>query len=59
MRYTWRQKVEILPRVIPFLLIIVGVLVALYGGIDILRDAHKDRHDEEGTEHRKGDEFGR
>jgi tripartite ATP-independent transporter DctM subunit len=33
MRYTWRQKVEILPRVIPFLLIIVGVLVALYGGI--------------------------
>ena len=32
-RYTWRQKIEILPRVVPFLLIIVGVLVALYGGI--------------------------
>ncbi|EDL56004.1 hypothetical protein PM8797T_32480, partial [Gimesia maris DSM 8797] len=27
--------------------------------IDILRDAHMDVHDEEGTEHRKGDEFGR
>ena len=42
--------------------LVVGVAVAgiaLYGGIDILRDAHKDRHDEEGTEHRKGDEFGR
>ena len=42
--------------------LVVGVAVAgiaLYGGIDILRDAHKDRHDEERTEHRKGDEFGR
>ena len=32
--------------------LVVGVAVAgiaLYGGIDILRDAHKDRHDEEGT----------
>lgn len=32
-RYTWRQKFEILPRVGPFLLIIAGVLYALYGGI--------------------------
>ena len=32
-RYTWAQKLEILPRVVPFLLIIVGVLYALYGGI--------------------------
>lgn len=42
--------------------LVVGVAVAgiaLYGGIDILRDAHMDVHDEEDTEHRKGDEFGR
>ena len=32
-RYSWREKVELLPRVVPFLVIIVGVLVALYGGI--------------------------
>jgi C4-dicarboxylate transporter, DctM subunit len=32
-RYTWRQKFEILPRVLPFLFIVVAVLVALYGGI--------------------------
>lgn len=32
-RYSWRQKVEVLPRVLPFLLIIVGVLYALYGGV--------------------------
>ncbi|CAN5657961.1 TRAP transporter large permease [soil metagenome] len=32
-RYTWRQKFEILPRVLPFLLIVAAVLVALYGGI--------------------------
>jgi len=32
-RYSWREKVEVLPRVVPFLLIIVGVLYALYGGI--------------------------
>ena len=31
--YTWRQKFEILPRVLPFLAIIVGVLYAMYGGI--------------------------
>ncbi len=31
--YSWRQKVEVLPRVLPFLLIIIGVLYALYGGI--------------------------
>jgi len=31
--YTWRQKFEILPRVLPFLLIILGVLYAMYGGI--------------------------
>ena len=32
-RYSWSEKVEVLPRVVPFLLIIVGVLYALYGGI--------------------------
>ncbi len=31
--YTWAEKLEILPRVLPFLLIIAGVLYALYGGI--------------------------
>ncbi len=31
--YSWREKFEILPRVIPFLLIILGVLYAMYGGI--------------------------
>ncbi|TDP00477.1 TRAP transporter large permease [Marinomonas balearica] len=32
-RYSWRQRFEILPRVVPFLLIIVGVLYAMYGGV--------------------------
>lgn len=32
-RYSWREKFEILPRVLPFLAIIVGVLYALYGGV--------------------------
>ncbi|MEL7166592.1 MAG: TRAP transporter large permease [Pseudomonadota bacterium] len=31
--YSWRQKIEILPRVIPFILIIIGVLYAMYGGV--------------------------
>ncbi|MCO6384828.1 TRAP transporter large permease [Oceanicola sp. 502str15] len=31
--YTWRQRIEILPRVVPFILIILGVLYALYGGV--------------------------
>lgn len=31
--YTWREKFEILPRVLPFLLIIIGVLYAMYGGV--------------------------
>lgn len=31
--YSWREKFEILPRVLPFLLIIFGVLYAMYGGI--------------------------
>jgi tripartite ATP-independent transporter DctM subunit len=31
--YTWGQRFEILPRVVPFLLIILGVLYAMYGGI--------------------------
>lgn len=31
--YTWAERFEILPRVIPFLLIILGVLYAMYGGI--------------------------
>ncbi len=31
--YTWREKFEILPRVLPFIFIILGVLYAMYGGI--------------------------
>ncbi len=31
--YTWKQKFEILPKVLPFLAIIIGVLYAMYGGI--------------------------
>jgi tripartite ATP-independent transporter DctM subunit len=31
--YTWKQKLEILPRVLPFILIIIGVLYAMYGGV--------------------------
>ena len=30
---SWKQRIEVLPRVVPFLLIIVGVLWALYGGV--------------------------
>jgi len=30
--FTFREKMEVMPRVAPFLLIIVGVLVAMYGG---------------------------
>ena len=31
--YTWKQKFEVLPRVLPFIFIIFGVLYAMYGGI--------------------------
>ncbi len=31
--YTWRERFEIMPRVLPFLLIILGVLYAMYGGV--------------------------
>jgi C4-dicarboxylate transporter, DctM subunit len=31
--YTLKHKLEILPRVIPFIIIIIGVLYAMYGGI--------------------------
>ena len=31
-RFTLRQKVEMLPRVVPFVLLLTGVMVALYGG---------------------------
>jgi cobalt-zinc-cadmium efflux system protein len=40
--------------------LVVGIAVAciaLYGGVQILRDAHHDIHDEEGTEHEGGDQF--
>jgi tripartite ATP-independent transporter DctM subunit len=31
--YSWAEKFEVLPRVLPFIFIILGVLYALYGGI--------------------------
>ena len=31
--YTWGERFSILPRVLPFMLIILGVLYAMYGGI--------------------------
>jgi C4-dicarboxylate transporter DctM subunit len=31
--YSWRERFEIMPRVLPFLLIILGVLYAMYGGL--------------------------
>ena len=31
-RYSMRQKVEMLPRVVPFVVLLIGVMVALYGG---------------------------
>jgi tripartite ATP-independent transporter DctM subunit len=31
-RFTLRQKVEMLPRVVPFVVLLTGVMVALYGG---------------------------
>ena len=30
---TLRQKVEMLPRVLPFVILLIGVMVALYGGL--------------------------
>lgn len=33
MSYTLKQKLELLPRLLPLLLVIVGVIYALYGGI--------------------------
>src|ERR1700749_2141103 len=30
---TLREKVEMLPRVLPFVILLIGVMVALYGGL--------------------------
>ena len=32
-RFSWREKLEVLPKVVPFLLIIAAVMWALYGGV--------------------------
>jgi len=32
-RYSWKEKVQSIPKVAPFLAIVVGVMVVLYGGI--------------------------
>lgn len=40
--------------------LVVGIAVACiaqYGGVQILRDAQMDIYDEDGSEHRKGDQF--
>jgi tripartite ATP-independent transporter DctM subunit len=31
--YSWQEKFEVLPRVLPFIAIIIGVLYAMYGGV--------------------------
>src|SRR6476659_1905349 len=31
-RYTMRERVEMLPRVLPFVVLLIGVMIALYGG---------------------------
>lgn len=31
--YSWPQKLELLPKILPFLLIVAGVLYVLYGGV--------------------------
>ena len=31
--YSWREQLELLPRLLPFIAVIVGVVYALYGGI--------------------------
>ncbi|MEM7544814.1 MAG: TRAP transporter large permease [Pseudomonadota bacterium] len=31
--YSWAERFEVLPRVLPFILIIIGVLYAMYGGV--------------------------
>ena len=30
--FTWREKFSLLPRVVPFVLLLTGVMIALYGG---------------------------
>lgn len=32
-RYTWAQRMELMPKLVPLLLVIVGVIYSLYGGI--------------------------
>ncbi|MBE0615001.1 MAG: TRAP transporter large permease [Burkholderiales bacterium] len=32
-RYTWKQKFASLPKVVPFLAVVVGVMYVLYGGV--------------------------
>lgn len=32
-RYSWREKFQSIPKIAPFLLVIIGVMYALYGGI--------------------------
>jgi tripartite ATP-independent transporter DctM subunit len=32
-RYSWREKVEVLPKVLPFLFIVAAVMYVLYGGV--------------------------
>jgi tripartite ATP-independent transporter DctM subunit len=32
-RYSWKQKLQAIPKIAPFIVIIIGVMYALYGGV--------------------------
>jgi C4-dicarboxylate transporter, DctM subunit len=32
-RYSWKEKFEAIPKVVPFLIIVIGVMYVLYGGV--------------------------
>jgi TRAP-type C4-dicarboxylate transport system permease large subunit len=32
-RYTWAEKFQSIPKVAPFLIIVIGVMYVLYGGV--------------------------
>ena len=32
-RYSWKEKFQSIPKIAPFILIIVGVMYTLYGGV--------------------------
>src|ERR1700704_16230 len=38
-RYSWKEKFQSIPKIAPFILIIVGVMYVLYGGVATLSEA--------------------